>query len=78
MAGDSGTDGDRGGFREGLESSAGDPRLLIVLNAILSALFAWWLVWGAALVGALEYSLATVAVVAVGLFLLTHVMTRPS
>ena len=72
-----GSDGDRGSFRKGLESSEGDPRVLVVLNAVLSAAFAWLLVWGADLVGFVEYSLANVAVVAIGLFVLTHVVTRP-
>lgn len=78
MAGDSGADGGRDGFREGLESSKGDPRLFVVLNAVLSGLFAWWFVWGADLVGIFEYSRSTVAAVAVGLFVLSHLMTRPS
>lgn len=72
----SGPDADREGFREGLESSHGDPRVLLVLNAILSTLFALMLVTGADFVGMLEYSLTTVAAVAIGLFVLSLVMTR--
>ncbi|WP_323172234.1 hypothetical protein [Natrialba sp. PRR66] len=77
MGSDPDSESRRDGFRDGLESSSGDPRLLVVLNAVLSGLFAWWLVWGADTIGMIEFSLATVAVVAVGLFVLTHVMTRP-
>ncbi|ELZ04274.1 hypothetical protein [Natrialba aegyptia] len=77
MGSDPDSENRRDGFRDGLKSSSGDPRLLVVLNAVLSGLFAWWLVWGADAVGMIEFSLTTVAVVAVGLFVLTHVMTRP-
>jgi hypothetical protein len=70
-------DADRDGFREGLESSRGDPRLLVVLNAVLSLLFAWMLVTAAELVGLFAFTLPAVAAVAIGLFVLTHVMSRP-
>lgn len=72
----SGPDADREGLREGLESSHGDPRVLLVLNAVLSMLFAWMLVTGADFVGMLEFSLASIAIVAGGLFVLTHLVTR--
>lgn len=65
---------DREGFRDGLESSEGDVRVLLVLNAILSAMFGWLIVWGLDLAGFLEYTTRTVAIVAVGLFLLTFVV----
>lgn len=67
-------DSERDGLQEGLESSSGDPRVLIAMNAVLSALFAAMLVWGADLVGILEYTLGTVAGVAVAIFLLTYVV----
>lgn len=67
---------DRDGLQEGLESSKGDPRVLTALNAVLSLLFAWWIVWGAALIGMIEYSRTTVLAFAVGLFLLTYVVTQ--
>ncbi|ELY47451.1 hypothetical protein [Natronorubrum sulfidifaciens] len=70
------SDADRDGFREGLESSRGDPRVLAVLNALFSVLFAVMIVQGASLIGALEYRMTTVAGVAVGLFVLTYVMAR--
>ncbi|SFS70699.1 hypothetical protein [Halostagnicola kamekurae] len=71
-------DDDRAGFREGLESSPGDPRVVAVLNAILSITFAWLLVWGGSVVGVLEYGLATVGLVAAGLFVFTFVMSDAS
>ncbi|MDG5761010.1 hypothetical protein QA600_16885 [Natronococcus sp. A-GB1] len=70
-------DADRDGFREGLESSKGDPRVLLVLNAVLSLLFGWMIVAGAAVIGLVEVSLTIVVAVAAGLFVLTLVMTRP-
>lgn len=70
-------DADGDGFRKGLESSRGDPRILFVLNMVLSTLFAWILVRGGDLLGMLEFRLTTVAVVAAGLVVLTYVMTRP-
>ncbi len=72
------SDSDRLGFRDGLESSEGDPRILAVLNAILSAAFAWLLVWGGSIIGILDYGLTNVALVAAGLFLFTVIMTRSS
>jgi hypothetical protein len=73
----SGSDGDREGFREGLESSHGDRRLLVVINAVLSTLFAWLLVAGADFVGAVEFGLVPILAVAAVVFVLTHVVTRP-
>ncbi|WP_137288968.1 hypothetical protein [Natronorubrum halophilum] len=70
-----GPDRERDGIREGLESSRGDPRVLVALNVVLSTMFAVMLVWGLFLVGALEFSVVTVAVVAVVLFVLTYVLT---
>ncbi|ELY52552.1 hypothetical protein [Natronolimnohabitans innermongolicus] len=69
-------DDGRSGLQDGLESSEGDPRVLALMNAVLSTLFAAMIVWGLSLVGTLEYSLTTVALAAVALFVLTHVMTR--
>lgn len=65
------------GFREGLESSEGDPRVLVVINAVLSVLFAWLLVWGAELVGFVEFTTTNVALVAVGLFVFAFVLSKP-
>lgn len=70
--------GDRPGFREGLESSEGDPRVVAILNAILSITFAWLLVWGGSVVGFLEYGVTNVALVAAGLFVFTFVMNYSS
>lgn len=70
-------DAEREGLRDGLESSQGDPRVLVVLNAVLSTAFAVMFVWGADLIGALEFGVASVAIVAIAVFVLAHVMSRP-
>ncbi len=68
-------DSKRDGLKEGLSSSDGDIRVLFVLNAILSVLFAWTIVWGLSFMGAVTFELTTIAGVAVVLFLLTYVVT---
>ncbi|AHF98848.1 hypothetical protein HALLA_08205 [Halostagnicola larsenii XH-48] len=72
------SNGDRPGFREGLESSEGDPRVVAVLNAILSVGFAWLLVWGGSVVGFLEYGLTNIVLLAAGLFVFAFVMSDSS
>lgn len=67
---------DREGFREGLESSGGDLRVLLALNAILSAAFAWLIVWGLDVAGVVDYSLSSVALAALALFVLTLAVVR--
>ncbi|WP_418281862.1 hypothetical protein [Halorubrum sp. DTA98] len=62
------------GIREGLDDSSGDPRLVLLLNAVLSTWFAWTVVWGADLLGLLEYSLTNVGTLALILFALTYVV----
>lgn len=69
--------GEGTGLEEGLESSEGDPRVLVVMNAVLSTTFALMVVSGASLIGALEFRYTTIAGMAIVLFVLTHVMTRP-
>ncbi|AEH36817.1 hypothetical protein [Halopiger xanaduensis] len=70
MASDGERDGD--GLQEGLESSQGDPRLLTALNAVLSTAFAALVLWGLDFIGAREFTLTTLAFVAVCLFVLTY------
>ncbi len=65
---------DEKGVREGIEDSRGDPRLVLLLNAALSAWFAWTVVWGADLLGLFEYTLTNVATLALILFGLTYVV----
>ncbi|MWV63505.1 hypothetical protein GRS48_01515 [Halorubrum sp. JWXQ-INN 858] len=64
----------RKGVRAGVEESKGDPRLVLLLNAVLSTWFAWTVVWGADLLGLLEYTLTNVATLALLVFALTYVV----
>lgn len=62
------------GIREGVESSDGDPRVVLLLGAVLSLGFAWTVVWGLDLLGALTFSLGSFAAAALVLFALTYVV----
>lgn len=68
-------DGDDG-FSEGASGSAGDPRVLLAMNAILSTLFATTIVWGLSVLGMAGFSLTNVATGAVILFSLTYLVTQ--
>jgi len=62
------------GISEGLADSKGDPRLILLLNAVLSSWFAWTVIWGADLLNLVEYTLTNVATLAIVLFALTYVV----
>lgn len=62
------------GIREGVDSSKGDPRLVLLLNAILSTWFAWTAVWGLEMLDIAELTLANVATLALVVFGLTYVV----
>ncbi|MFC6771735.1 hypothetical protein [Halorubrum pallidum] len=61
-------------MREGVEESTGDPRLIVLLNAVLSTWLAWTAVWGLDLLGVVEYGLTNVATLAIVIFALTYVV----
>ncbi|WP_126661945.1 hypothetical protein [Haloterrigena salifodinae] len=69
------SDSERDGFEAGTAGSQGDPRVLIAMNAILSTLFAWTIVWGLSFLGAVEFGLINVATAAVVLFAITYLVT---
>jgi hypothetical protein len=56
-------------------ASQGDPRVLFVLNLVLSSVFAYAVVWGLDFIDVLTFSLRTVAVAAVALMIVTYVVT---
>lgn len=64
------------GLEEGLSESRGDPRVLLVLNVVLSTAFGATIVWGLSLLGAAELSVINVATAAIVLFALTYLVTR--
>lgn len=63
------------GFSEGVTSSRGDPRVLLVMNLVLSTLFAVSIIWGLSFVGIVEYTLINVATAAILLFAATYAVT---
>ncbi len=69
------SDGDADGFEAGVESSEGDPRVLLVMNAVLSTLFGWTIVWGLSYLGFLEFGLINIATAAIVLFAMTYLVT---
>lgn len=69
---DADADAGPGGFRDGMESSRGDPRVLLVLNLVLSTLLAWTVVGGLSLVDVAAFSARNVAALALVLFALTY------
>ncbi|ELY76803.1 hypothetical protein [Natrinema pallidum] len=73
--GDTDRDGTGDGFEAGVSSSQGDPRVLVALNAVLSALFAWAVVWGLSFLDVLEFGFVNVATAAILLFAMTYFVT---
>lgn len=55
-----------------LAASEGDPRVLLVLNVVLSFVFSYIVVWGLDFVGAAEFSLVNLALGTLVLVLVTH------
>ncbi|KDS90492.1 hypothetical protein FK85_13665 [Halorubrum saccharovorum] len=60
------------GIREGVEESKGDPRLVLLLNAVLSAWFAWVVVWGLDRLGVTALNAANVGTLALIIFGVTY------
>ena len=71
---DEGNDEGGPGIREGVERSSGDPKVLLAMNAVLSAWFAWMVVWGLDLLGAASLTAVNVATLALILFGATYVV----
>lgn len=64
------------GVREGMRSSQGDWRVLLVMNLLLSAAFGYLLVVGLSLIGALTFRWSLVAGATLILVILTFLITR--
>jgi len=69
-------EGDPKGFGEGVSASRGDPRVLILMNAALSASFGATIVWGLSFLGAAELSVINVATATIVLFALTYLVSK--
>jgi hypothetical protein len=63
------------GFGEGVERSAGDPRVLFAMNAVLSTGFALFIAWGLAFVDVWEFTPVNAATLAILLFAVTYLVT---
>jgi len=57
-------------------ASRGDPRVLFVMNLVLSSLFAVGIVWGLAFLDIMALTVWNVASLAVVLMAMTYVVTR--
>jgi hypothetical protein len=62
------------GIREGVEGSKGDPRLLLLLNGVLSAWFAWTVSWGLDMLDIASLTTVNVGALALIIFALTYVL----
>jgi hypothetical protein len=62
------------GIREGLEESEGDPRLILLLNAVLSGTFAVTVVWGLDQIGIAGFTAANVATLGLIVFAATYLV----
>jgi hypothetical protein len=57
-------------------ASQGDPRVLFVMNLVLSSLFASTVVWGLSFLGFVEFTVWNVGSLALLLMAVTYVVTR--
>lgn len=57
-------------------ASDGDPRVQLLLNVVLSAVFVYVVLWGLDVIGTLEFTIPRYAVGTLLLVLVTHVVTR--
>lgn len=56
------------------QKSKGDPRVLVVLNLVLSFIFAYFIIWGLSFMGALEFSWTTVGGATLALAVITYII----
>jgi hypothetical protein len=57
-------------------TSQGDPRVLFVMNLVLSSIFATVVVWGLSFVDVVAFTLVNVASLALVVMAATYVVTR--
>ena len=66
---------DDGGFGEGVDTSDGDFRVLLGLNAALSTLLGWTIIGGLSFLDVAAFSAVNVATAAIIVFTLTYAVT---
>jgi len=59
-----------------MANSQGDPRVLFVMNLILSTAFAALVIWGLAFIDVVTFGWQNVALLAGLLMVVTHLVTR--
>jgi len=59
-----------------MANSKGDPRVLFVMNLVLSAAFATMVVWGLSFLGVVEFGWETVALATGLLVIVTYMVVR--
>ena len=59
-----------------MANSQGDPRVLFVMNLVLSAAFGTFVIWGLSFIGMLEFNWQNVAVLTGLLMVVTYVVVR--
>ena len=57
-------------------ASQGDPRVLFVMNLVLSSIFAVGIVWGLSVIGLAGFTIWNVASLALLLMAVTYLVTR--
>ncbi|MFC7187485.1 hypothetical protein [Halorubrum yunnanense] len=62
------------GIREGIEESEGDPRLILLMNGLLSGVFALTVVWGLDRIGIAGFTAPNVATLALIIFAATYLV----
>lgn len=61
---------------DGMASSQGDPRVLFVMNLVLSGLFSLTVLWGLDLLGVTSFTYLRLATMTLVLMAVTHLVTR--
>lgn len=59
-----------------MANSKGDPRVLFVMNLVLSAVFAYAVVWGLSFIDVLEFTWQTVGILTGLLMVVTYLVVR--
>lgn len=54
--------------------SEGDPRVLFVMNLVLSFVFSYFVVWGLSFIDVIAFDWGTVALATAALVFLTHIV----
>jgi len=55
-------------------SGSGDPRVLLVMNVVLSAIFASVIIWGLAFIDVVTFTWTNVGLLTLVLVLITHLV----